>query len=182
MGLEEGNCGGVETVRLRSGSTTDYCEHSTVSTEIWSVQPSTGMAHLCVQPRGTSIYTGDSPLLLSCSQNSEITQKFIHSRPDNKIGGDAFNSMAFPSGGVVKNSPACAGDGRDVDLISGLGRSPGGGNGNPLQYSCLGNPMDRAAWGYSLWGHKEPDTSEPLATHTHTHTHTHSRAHSRVAE
>ena len=44
---------------------------------------------------------------------------------------------------VVKNLPANAGDTRDVGLILGLGRSPGEGNGNPLQYSCLGNPMDR---------------------------------------
>ena len=42
---------------------------------------------------------------------------------------------------VVKNSPANAGDRRDCGLIPGLGRSPGGGHGNPLQYSCLENPM-----------------------------------------
>ena len=47
---------------------------------------------------------------------------------------------------VVKNPPANAGDGRDVGLIPGSGRSPGGGNGNLLQYSCLENPMDRGAW------------------------------------
>ena len=46
---------------------------------------------------------------------------------------------------VVKNPPANAGDIRDVRLIPGLGRSPGGGHGNSLQYSCLGNPMDRGA-------------------------------------
>ena len=47
---------------------------------------------------------------------------------------------------VVKNLPANAGDIRDMDLIPGLGRFPGGGHGNPLQYSCLENPMDRGAW------------------------------------
>ena len=47
---------------------------------------------------------------------------------------------------VVKNLPANAGDAREVGLIPGLGRFPGIGNGNPLQYSCLGNPMDRGAW------------------------------------
>ena len=52
----------------------------------------------------------------------------------------------FPSGAVVKNPPANAGDARDVSLIPGTGRSPDVGNGNPLQYSCLGNPMDRGAW------------------------------------
>ena len=46
---------------------------------------------------------------------------------------------------VIKNLPAKAGDTRDVGLISGLGKSPGGGHGNPLQYSCLGNPMGRGA-------------------------------------
>ena len=46
---------------------------------------------------------------------------------------------------VVKNSPAIVGDVRDMGSIPGLGRSPGGGHGNPLQYSCLENPMDRGA-------------------------------------
>ena len=44
---------------------------------------------------------------------------------------------------MVKNLPASAGDAEDLALIPGLGRSPGVGNGNTLQYSCLGNPMDR---------------------------------------
>ena len=47
---------------------------------------------------------------------------------------------------VVKNSPANAGDLRDVGSIPVLGRSPGGGHGNPLQYSCLKNPRDTGAW------------------------------------
>ena len=47
---------------------------------------------------------------------------------------------------VVKNPPANAGDVRDSGSIPGLGRSPGGGHGNPLQYSFLGNLMDRGAW------------------------------------
>ena len=47
---------------------------------------------------------------------------------------------------VVKNPPANAGDIRDMSLIPGSGRSPGGGHGNPLQYSFLGNSMDRGAW------------------------------------
>ena len=46
----------------------------------------------------------------------------------------------------VKNPPANAEDTRDTGLIPGLGRSPGGGHGSPLQYSCLENPMDRGAW------------------------------------
>ena len=47
---------------------------------------------------------------------------------------------------VVKNLPANAGDIRDTDLTPGSGRSPGGGHGNPLQHSCLENPVDRGAW------------------------------------
>ena len=47
---------------------------------------------------------------------------------------------------MVKNPPANAGDIRGVGSISGSGRSPGGGNGNPLRYSCLENPMDKGAW------------------------------------
>ena len=53
--------------------------------------------------------------------------------------------LGFLSGSVVKNPPANAGDSRDVGLIPGSGRSPGVGNGNPLQYSCLENSMDRGA-------------------------------------
>ena len=51
--------------------------------------------------------------------------------------------MSFPDGSAVKNLPANAGDAGEVDLIPGSGRSPGGGNGNPLQYSCLENPRQR---------------------------------------
>ena len=47
---------------------------------------------------------------------------------------------------MVKNPPANSGDTRDVGLIPGLGRSPGGGHSNPLQYSCLENPTDGGAW------------------------------------
>ena len=52
----------------------------------------------------------------------------------------------FPDGTVVKNLPASEGDKRDVSSSPGCGRSPGEGNGNPLQWSCLENPMDRGAW------------------------------------
>ena len=55
----------------------------------------------------------------------------------------------FPGGSEVKNILASAGD---MSLIPGSGRSPGEGNGNPLQYSCLGNPMDRGAWRATVMG------------------------------
>ena len=53
---------------------------------------------------------------------------------------------------VVKNLPANAGDTGDMSLTPRLGRFPGMGKGNPLQYACLGNPMDRAAWRASVHG------------------------------
>ena len=61
----------------------------------------------------------------------------------------------FPGGAVVKTPPTNAGDARDTGLIPKSGKSPEIGNGNPLQYSCLENFMDRGAWqGYSPWGHR----------------------------
>ena len=57
-----------------------------------------------------------------------------------------FKAPWLPTWQSVKNLPANAGDTGDSGSIPGLGRSPGGGNGNPLQYSCLGNPTDRGAW------------------------------------
>ena len=62
---------------------------------------------------------------------------------------------------VVKSLPANAGDTRDGSLIRGSERSPGEGNGNPLQYSCLGNPMDRGdSWATDHRGHKESNMTE----------------------
>ena len=64
---------------------------------------------------------------------------------------------------MVKNLPASAGDIRDMGLIPGSGRSPGGGHGNPLQYSCLEDRMDRGRLeGYSPWGRKESDMTEVI--------------------
>ena len=58
---------------------------------------------------------------------------------------EGIKIIGFQGGTVVKNPPANAGDTGDVGSIPGLGRSLGGRNSNPLQYSCLGNPMDRGA-------------------------------------
>ena len=64
---------------------------------------------------------------------------------------------------MVKNLPANARDVRDVGSIPGLGRSPGGEHGNPLQYSCLENPHGwRSLVGYSPWSWKESDMTEQL--------------------
>ena len=62
----------------------------------------------------------------------------------------------FPGGSVVKNPPANAGD---VGLIPGSGTSPGEGNGNPFQYSCLGNSKDRGYWRITLHGVTKLDTT-----------------------
>ena len=58
----------------------------------------------------------------------------------------------FPGGSVVKNPPANAGGAGNMGLTPGLGRSPGEGNDNLLQYSCLESPMDRAAWRATVYG------------------------------
>ena len=54
--------------------------------------------------------------------------------------------VEFPGGTVVKNLPANAGGTRNTGSITGLGRAPGVANSNPLQHSCLGNPLDRGSW------------------------------------
>ena len=65
--------------------------------------------------------------------------------------------LGFPGGSAVKNPPANAGD---MGSIPGSGRYLGEGNGNPLQYSCLENPMHRGAWGATVHGVSESDTTE----------------------
>ena len=70
---------------------------------------------------------------------------------------------------VIKNPPANAGDIRDVGLIPGSGRSLEGGHSNPLQYSCLENPMDRGAWWATVHGVTKGRTGlKQLSTHTRT--------------
>ena len=71
---------------------------------------------------------------------------------------------------AVKNLPAEAGDARDAGLIPRSGRSPGGGHGNPLQYSCLEDPMDRRAGQATVHGFANSRTALSACTLTHTHT------------
>ena len=72
-----------------------------------------------------------------------------------------LHGSGFPDSTVVTNPPTNAGD---TGSIPGLGRSPGGGNGTPLQYSCLENPTDRGAWQARVQDHKAWDTTEYTCT------------------
>ena len=74
----------------------------------------------------------------------------------------------FPGGAVVKNLPANAGDAGHVGSIPESERSPGEGNGNPLQYSCLENSVDRGAWEATV--HRVPKSWTRWSTHTGTQT------------
>ena len=81
-----------------------------------------------------------------------------------------IENLGFPCGTVVKNLPVNA---RDMGWIPQWGRSPGEGNGNPIQYCCLGNPMDKGAWQATVPGVTKSWThlSNWAGMHTHTHTH-----------
>ena len=87
-------------------------------------------------------------------------------------------SMGFPGGSGVKNPPASAGDAGDQCLIPGSGRFSGGGNGNPVQCSCLENSMDRGAQPATVQGVTKNWTQ--LSTHTHARTHTHTHTHTHI--
>ena len=75
-----------------------------------------------------------------------------------------YGTGGFPGGAVVKNPSANAGEGRDLGSVSGSGRSPGGGNGNPLQYSCLKIPTGRGTWWATAHGVAKSRTR--LSEHT----------------
>ena len=72
----------------------------------------------------------------------------------------SLSHLGFPGGTVIKNLPANAEDAEDMGLIHELERSPGRGNSNPLQYSCLGNFMDRGAWRVIVHWVTESDTAD----------------------
>ena len=81
-----------------------------------------------------------------------------------KVGfGVRSRKNGFPSASAVKNLPANAGDTGNVSSIPASGRSPGGGNDNPLQYSCLGNSMDRGDWWATVHVFTETDATEWLS-------------------
>ena len=80
-----------------------------------------------------------SYLLIEATEASELVCSIL----THSFSGYSLYILGFPNGSVGKKSTCNTGD---EGLIPGLGRSPGGGNGNSLQYSCLGNPKDRGAW------------------------------------
>ena len=90
-----------------------------------------------------SVWVSCHPKALSTANTQQLLNKFNYIL--SVLGG-------FPGGLVVKNPAANAGDTWDSSLIPGSGRSAGGGNGNPCQYSCLENPMDRGAWWATVHG------------------------------
>ena len=71
-----------------------------------------------------------------------------------------MHNKGFPGDAVVRNPPANVGDRSVSDSIPGSGRSPGDGNGNPVRYSCLENPMDRGDWRATVHGVAKWDTAE----------------------
>ena len=90
------------------------------------------------------------------------------------------HTHGFPGSSAGKES---AFNGADLGSIHGLGRCPGAGHGNPLQYSCLENPHGQGSLRhYSPWGCKESDMTERLSTaqHTHTNTHIHTHTHTHI--
>ena len=98
------------------------------------------------------------------NQSRNRKAEFLHM----KSKGIMFLISEEPGGSVVKNLPANAGGVGDPGSIPGLGRSPGGGNGNLLQYSCLENPMDRGAWQATV--HGVPKSQTLLSDWAYTHT------------
>ena len=106
-----------------------------------------GLSLLVFPGREESIRIED--MLRRVLRESQILREEKGSISHNMFTLKVINNTGFPVGLVVKNPPANAGD---VGSIPGLGRSPGEGNDNPFQYSCLGDPMDREAWWATVHG------------------------------
>ena len=110
------------------------------------------------------------------NNNNKIWERHLHrwslqsrGQTDNKQKKlNVHRYLGFTGGSVVKNSPASAGDTGDASLIPGSGRCSGGRNGNPAQYSCLGNSMAREAWQAAVRGVTK--SWIPLNGRTHKHT------------
>ena len=105
--------------------------------------------------RGQEAYPETFLNLAKCSSNAKITSSTSY------LTSEWQRPRGFPGSSVVKNLPANAGD---VGSIPGTGRSPGSGNGKLLQYSCLGNPMDRGTWWATI--HGVTKSQARLSTHS----------------
>ena len=104
-----------------------------------------------VQPEDEDTYTCDAGDVKTSAQFfveglARVGWKLFLFCPGEGLWPVALGGLGFPGGASGKEPPASAGDVRGLGSVPGWGRSPGGGQGNPLQYSCLENPMDRGAW------------------------------------
>ena len=109
-------------------------------TKAWGHESVSGKKNLVILSGKTVLFFFFPPHLKACGRASQVAQ-------------------------VVKNPPANAGGTGDVDLIPGSGRSPRGGNSNPLQYSCLRNPVDRGGWQATVHGVTKSWTQLSTCTH-----------------
>ena len=104
---------------------------------------------MCLQVPGYRVMVKHLELLLHLGSAEDFWEHRDHLQRSNEqdnILAVLFPQLGFPGGSVIKNLPASAGGIRDEGLIPGSGRSPSEGNGYPLKYSCLENPMDRGVW------------------------------------
>ena len=100
--------------------------------------------------------------------NTEAQRLTFKTEDVSPVSADQQKAVSSPGGAVVKNLPACQGRRcRTWGSILRSGRSPGGRSGNPLQYSCLGNAIDREAWRATVHGIAKSQTR--LSSHTHTY-------------
>ena len=101
--------------------------------------------------------------MLRYETKQQATSKNIGKLNFIKIKDFMHQMTGFPGSSVVKSPPPNVGDAEDAGLIPGSGRSPGGGNGNPPQYSCWDNTVDRGAWRATVHEVADSDTTEQLS-------------------
>ena len=117
----------------------------------------------------THLWTGAVSLFLSELSTEPPSSHLLPMRPSSQIYvQENERNKSSHVALVVKNPPANGGDSRDTGSIPALGRSPGEGNGDPLQYSCLGNPVDRGIWQSTVHGVTKSWAQLSTCTHTHT--------------
>ena len=135
--------------------------------------PSEGLCSLAAQTPPQHVVSAPSPPCIPLLPSQQ--QPSAQEKSREQINDRSWLHLSLPPEGafqvvlMVENLPAGAGDVRDVGSIPGSGRSPGGGHGNPLQYSCLENPMDRGAWRATFYeAAKRWTCLKRLSTHTGT--------------